>query len=95
MIVLFAMSLVSMDAPMMCLNRQMEMSTKFQIRDRDDVYSNYGLLLIRMASTVPDGMVVFFPSYLYLEQTISKWQEEGVLEKVLAHKMVYLETKVR
>jgi DNA excision repair protein ERCC-2 len=43
---------------------QMEMSTKFEIRDRDDVVRNYGLLLISMAKVVPDGMVVFFPSYL-------------------------------
>lgn len=54
-----------------------------------------GLLLIQLASVVPDGMVVFFPSYLYLEQTICRWQEDGVLERVLVHKLLFIETKVR
>jgi len=72
---------------------QMEMSTKFEVRDREDVFRNYGHLLINMAAVVPDGMVVFFPSYLYLEQTICKWQEEGVLQRVLKHKLLFIETK--
>lgn len=53
-----------------------------------------GLLLINLASVVPDGMVVFFPSYLYLEQTICRWQEDGILERLLTHKLLFIETKV-
>ena len=64
----FTMSMPSNRAACICpliVSRgpdQMEMSTKFEVRDRDDVFRNYGLLLVQMASVVPDGMVVFFPS---------------------------------
>lgn len=37
------------------------------------VIRNYGNLVLEMASLVPDGMVVFFTSYLYMENVIGVW----------------------
>lgn len=41
---------------------------------------NYGNLLIELSSIVPDGMVCFFPSYGYMEEVISQWNEMGILD---------------
>ncbi|KAA0164780.1 hypothetical protein FNF31_02317 [Cafeteria roenbergensis] len=72
---------------------QTPLSTKFETRDDQNVMRNYGDLVVQMASTVPDGMVVFFPSYSYMETIITAWHEWGVLERVEAHKLLFIETK--
>jgi len=53
---------------------------------------NYGKLLLDLAATVPDGMVAFFTSYSYMQEIVAKWHETKVLEQVLRHKLVFIET---
>ena len=38
-------------------------------------------------------MVVFFPSYSYMERTVTTWDELGVLREVAEHKLLFVETK--
>ena len=54
---------------------------------------NYGALLIELARTVPDGIVCFFTSYMYMEEIVATWDHTGVLKRVLEHKLVFIETK--
>ena len=49
---------------------QVSISSRFEIRNDPSVVRNYGSLLIEFAKITPDGMVVFFPSYLYMESII-------------------------
>ena len=72
---------------------QQAVSTKFDMRDDPGVIQNYGRILIDMAASVPDGMVAFFVSYSYMEQIVSKWHETGVLQQVMQHKLVFIETQ--
>jgi len=72
---------------------QLAMSTRFESRDDASVVRNYGALLVDLAAHVPDGLVVFFTSYQYMEQTVAKWDETGVLRRLLAHKLLFIETK--
>eukprot|EP01127_Copromyxa_protea_P018211 TRINITY_DN5675_c0_g1_i1.p1 TRINITY_DN5675_c0_g1~~TRINITY_DN5675_c0_g1_i1.p1 ORF type:complete len:762 (+),score=107.42 TRINITY_DN5675_c0_g1_i1:36-2321(+) len=68
------------------------MSTKFKDRDNMDILRNYGLLLLRMAETVPDGIVAFFTSYHYMESTVSVWNSMGLVNQILKHKLLFVET---
>lgn len=72
---------------------QQAVSTKFDMRDDPGVIQNYGRILIDMSATVPDGLVAFFVSYSYMEQIVSKWHETGVLQQVMQHKLVFIETQ--
>jgi DNA excision repair protein ERCC-2 len=72
---------------------QTPLSTKFQLRSQPDVVRNYANLLLQMAQVVPDGIVCFFPSYLYLEMVVSMWHEMGMLHKLVQHKLVFVETE--
>jgi len=72
---------------------QTPLSTKFQYRSQPDVVRNYASLLLSMAQVVPDGIVCFFPSYLYLEMVVSMWHEMGMLHKLVHHKLVFVETE--
>lgn len=71
---------------------QTSISSRFEIRNDPSVVRNYGSLLIEFAKSTPDGMVVFFPSYLYMESIISMWQTMGVLDKVWNYKLILVET---
>lgn len=71
---------------------QMPVSTKFDLRDDMSVVRNYGTLLLEMAASCPDGMVCFFPSYLYMAKIIGQWDSLGVLKRVLQSKLLFIET---
>jgi len=71
---------------------QSAISSGFQIRNDPSVVRNYGNLLTEFARITPDGVVVFFPSYLYMESIISMWQSMGILDQVWQYKLILVET---
>ncbi|KAK4107247.1 DNA repair helicase [Canariomyces notabilis] len=46
----------------------------FQKRSDRAMIRQLGLALLNICSVVPDGVVVFFPSYGYLDEVVSAWQ---------------------
>ena len=71
---------------------QQPISSGFQVRSDPGVVRNYGSLLFEFAKITPDGIVVFFPSYLYMEQIISVWQGMGILDQIWNYKLLLVET---
>lgn len=67
-------------------------SSGFQIRNDPSVVRNYGNLLTEFSKLTPDGIVVFFPSYLYMESIISMWQSMGILDQIWKSKLILVET---
>ena len=74
-------------------NDQQPVSSKFDTRHDPNVIKNYGRMLVDLAGTVPDGMVCFFVSYLYMDQIVSKWNEMGILAELMEKKLVFIETQ--
>lgn len=72
---------------------QVAMSSKYDCRSDTAVVRNYGNLVIELAAAVPDGMVVFFTSYVYMEQMISMWDEMGIINRMFERKLVFTETR--
>lgn len=70
----------------------MAVSSKFEVRNDVAVVRNYGNILLEFASIVPDGLVCFFPSYLYLESIVASWNDLGMLQDLLKYKLVFIET---
>ncbi|PWO00867.1 putative RAD3-DNA helicase/ATPase [Tilletiopsis washingtonensis] len=71
---------------------QVAISSRFQVRNDPAVVRNYGSILIEQAKCVPDGIVAFFPSYLYMESIVAAWHDMGILEEVWKYKLVFIET---
>lgn len=44
---------------------------------------NYGNLLLEMSAIVPDGIVAFFTSYMYMENIVASWYEQVSARKIL------------
>jgi DNA excision repair protein ERCC-2 len=72
---------------------QTPISTRFTQRKEPSVVRNYGALLLEVCSIVPDGVCVFFTSYLFMEYMVSQWDDMGILKQVMEKKLVFLETK--
>ena len=54
----------------------MTLTSKFEARDDTAVIRNYGTLLAEMVAIVPDGIVCFFTSYMYMESVVASWYEQ-------------------
>jgi hypothetical protein len=73
---------------------QVSVSTRYEQRLDEANLRNYGRMVVELASTVPDGLVVFFVSYSYMDYVIARWHEEGVLADLINHKLIFIETQV-
>ncbi|RKP07597.1 hypothetical protein THASP1DRAFT_30592 [Thamnocephalis sphaerospora] len=78
--------------PMASAADQVAISSRFEVRNDPAVVRNYGSLLIEFAKIVPDGIVAFFPSYLYMESIVAAWNEMGLLQEAWKHKLIFVET---
>lgn len=47
-----------------------------------------GQMLLNFASVIPAGMVVFVPSYSFLDLVKSAWEKSGLIDKLQAKKKV-------
>jgi DNA excision repair protein ERCC-2 len=88
-------------------NDQVPISSRFEVRNDPSVVRNFGTLLIEYCKIVPDGIVVFFPSYLYMESIVAAWNDmaslgrvssestdlmQGILNEAWKHKLIFVET---
>lgn len=91
----FSMSLVRNCISPMVITRgsdQVSISSKFEVRTDNAVVRNFGQILIEFSKITPDGIVAFFPSYIYLETIVSMWSELRIIDKLLQYKLVFIET---
>ena len=59
------------------------------------VIRGYGGLVSEICASVPDGVICFFVSYGQMEETVARWADQGVLDKIRRSKLVFIETKIR
>lgn len=72
----------------------------FQKRSDKGIVKRLGLALLNICSVVPDGVVVFFPSYGYLEEIVTNWQSaesseggKSIWDRLQMRKSVFRESK--
>ena len=54
---------------------QVAISSRFEVRNDPAVVRNFGSILTEYSKIVPDGIVAFFPSYLYMESIVAAWND--------------------
>ncbi|KAL7066765.1 DNA repair helicase family protein [Cryptosporidium serpentis] len=72
---------------------QVPLSSRYESREDSTIQQNYGKLVLEISKKVPDGIVCFFSSYLYMEQVLGQWYESGILAQIMEHKLIFVETK--
>ncbi|RGP79008.1 chromosome transmission fidelity 1 [Fusarium longipes] len=71
----------------------------FQKRGDPEMINQLGLTILNLCSLVPDGVVIFFPSYGYLDEVVSVWQKsqgtsaQTVWDRLGSRKALFKETR--
>ncbi|KAI2779420.1 DNA repair helicase [Daldinia loculata] len=79
--------------------KSVEFEFSFQKRSDKSMIYELGIAILNICTAVPDGVVIFFPSYGYLDEVVSVWSEASagqpkpLWEKLQAKKAVFRETK--
>ncbi|OTB12473.1 hypothetical protein K445DRAFT_320913 [Daldinia sp. EC12] len=79
--------------------KSMEFEFSFQKRSDKSMIYELGTAILNICTVVPDGVVIFFPSYGYLDEVVSVWSEaiagqpKTLWEKLQTKKAVLRETK--
>lgn len=81
--------------------KAVEFEFSFQKRSDKSMISQLGLAILNICTAVPDGVVVFFPSYGYLDEVVAVWGEastgqpksQALWDRLQAKKAVFRETK--
>jgi chromosome transmission fidelity protein 1 len=73
----------------------LEFDFTFGKRSKYAMIVELGQVLLEISQTIPDGVVVFFPSYEYLRQVIEVWKsgQQGIFESLGKQKRIFEEAK--
>ncbi|UKZ75657.1 hypothetical protein TrVFT333_003347 [Trichoderma virens FT-333] len=71
----------------------------FKHRGNKEMMNQLGLAILNVCNIVPDGVVVFFPSYGYLDEIVAVWQQrqggssQTTWDRLQTRKFVFRDTK--
>ncbi|KAL8280650.1 hypothetical protein RQP46_006973 [Phenoliferia psychrophenolica] len=65
----------------------------FETRKDEKLVDELGVAIMNICSVVPKGVVVFLPSYAFLDQLQARWQQTGFLDKLAKKKLPFWEPK--
>lgn len=66
---------------------------KYDTRTNMDLLDELGLTLVNLCNVVPDGLVVFLPSYAFLDAVFQRWNTSGTMARLGKKKKVFSEPK--
>ena len=72
-----------------------ELLATFTNRSNLKYLSSLGQSLVEISKVVPDGLLIFFPSYAWMDTCLSHWKQTGVWERLNNWKQCFVEPKNR
>lgn len=78
--------------------KDVEFDFTYEKRNIPTVIDALGHAIIELCTSIPDGVVVFFPSYRYLDDVLLRWKNappgtESIWAQITKHKPIFMETK--
>ncbi|KAM7347678.1 regulator of telomere elongation helicase 1 [Cochliomyia hominivorax] len=70
-----------------------QLISNYQNRDNPKYISSLGSTILNVARIVPDGLLVFFPSYPLLNQCVNSWQASGLWHDISRYKPIFVEPR--
>ncbi|KFM76132.1 Regulator of telomere elongation helicase 1-like protein, partial [Stegodyphus mimosarum] len=67
------------------------LNSSYQNRSNERYINSLGRTLTNFSRLVPDGLLVFFPSYSVMKTNIGKWEENGIWQNLSGMKPVFIE----
>ena len=65
----------------------------FERRSLPATIENLGSSLIEISTVTPDGLIVFFPSYAYLDEVMTSWKSQTIWTRLQTLKPIFQESK--
>lgn len=65
----------------------------YENRNQTKIINELGQLLINFVNVIPDGVVVFFPSYYYLDEVWNHWNKNNILNRIKKKKVLFKEPR--
>lgn len=58
------------------------LTTKFELRKDKETLLDYGYTIVELIKHIPNGTIVFFPSYELMNDMLDLWEKHGILDKL-------------
>ncbi|KAK4697690.1 chromosome transmission fidelity protein 1, partial [Phenoliferia sp. Uapishka_3] len=71
-----------------------ELLFTFETRKDEKLVDEVGIAIMNICAVIPKGVVVFLPSYAFLDQLQGRWEKTGLLEKLAKKKKPFWEPKL-
>jgi len=68
-----------------------ELTTKYDRRYEPEIVREYGETILEISSRVPNGVLVFTPSYRYQEHLLKTWRQEGIFPEIDKNSTIFIE----
>jgi chromosome transmission fidelity protein 1 len=65
----------------------------YENRNNPKILKELGQLILNVVNVIPDGIVIFFPSYLYLNEVYEFWDKNNYLKQIENKKKIFKEPK--
>ncbi|XP_061197971.1 regulator of telomere elongation helicase 1-like [Saccostrea echinata] len=69
------------------------LNSNYQTRFNENYQASLGKALVNFARVVPNGLLVFFPSYPVMEKCIENWHQNGVYNSITQYKPILVEPR--
>ncbi|CAK9111743.1 Regulator of telomere elongation helicase 1 homolog, partial [Durusdinium trenchii] len=69
------------------------LNSSYRNRENKAYLDDLGNTIANYARIVPDGVLVFFPSYYVMNKSIESWQASGIYERINSKKKIVVEAK--
>ncbi|KAK4886994.1 hypothetical protein RN001_003265 [Aquatica leii] len=70
-----------------------ELNSNYRNRDNPEYLSSLGRTILNLSRIIPNGMLIFFPSYPLMQKCQEHWQEQGIWDSIYIQKKIYVEPK--
>ncbi|XP_022092483.1 regulator of telomere elongation helicase 1-like isoform X2 [Acanthaster planci] len=69
------------------------LNSSYNTRFNRDYVMSLGNAIVNFSRLVPNGLLVFFPSYPVMNHALEQWQEAGIKQRITQYKEVFVEPK--
>ncbi|CAG5074875.1 Similar to AAEL008960: Regulator of telomere elongation helicase 1 homolog (Aedes aegypti), partial [Cotesia congregata] len=67
------------------------LNSSFNTRNDPKYISSLGRTILNFSNLIPDGLLVFFPSYPIMKKCVEDWQQAGLWSSLVSKKPVFIE----
>ncbi len=73
--------------------RKIGLTTKYEARNNRNVLEEFGLAVKGLSKVIPNGCLVFFPSYGVMQKFLEYWEKANIISEIKKESKVFVEAR--